>query len=57
MNTKIALGLVGFFNRLSNAFDRASKTLEGGVDGLETDGNAFEKFRVGICFRRAHKLV
>jgi hypothetical protein len=27
------------------------------VDGLETDGNAFEKFRVGICFRRAHKLV
>jgi hypothetical protein len=55
MNTKIALGFVGLFNRLSNAFDRACKTLEGGVDGLEADGNAFEKFRVGICFRSAHE--
>jgi hypothetical protein len=48
MDSQITLGFVGFFDRLGNPLDGAGKAFDGGVDRLETGGDALEEFCVGV---------
>jgi hypothetical protein len=48
MDSQITLGFVGFFDRLGNPLDSTGEAFEGGVDRLETGGDALEEFCVWV---------
>ena len=50
MNAKISLGFMCLLDRLGDSFDGTREAFQGGMDCLQADGDAFEKFGIKICF-------
>ena len=50
MDTEIAFGFVGLFNRFGDILDGRCKAFERGIDAFEARGNSFEKFYLRVVF-------